>query len=164
MADGQRRRVGARAHVLGHLELAFARDHLVQERQPGDEADHRRHPRRARVRVDEALDVVEVVDPRRVLEVGGVGVLVAVAEPHQRLVRPRVVVEHRDLDDARLELEVVRVADLRLDLAQQRLEAIGRERVGVEADLVGGVGRADVEHALPGGARAAPVTMAIDRK
>ena len=98
---------------------------------------------------------VEAVDPRRVLQVRGVRVLVAIAEAHKRLVRPRVAVEHRDLDDARVEREVVRVADLRLDLAQQRLEAIGRERVGVEADLVGGVRRADVEHALPGGARAA---------
>ena len=67
----------------------------------------------------------EAVDPRRVLEVRRVGVLVAVAEAHQRLVRPGVVVEHRDLDDARLQLEVVRVAGPRLDVAQQLLEVRG---------------------------------------
>ena len=75
------------------------------------------------------------------------GILVPLAEAHQRLVRPRVLVEDRDLDDAgadhRLGLRG-RALD-RLDLAQH---VVGPDDVRVELDLERGVGRADLGDAL----------------
>ena len=38
------------------------------------------------------------------------------SEAHQGLVRPRVVVQDRDFDNGCVELDVSRVADIRLDL------------------------------------------------
>ena len=46
------------------------------------------------------------------------------------------------------QVEVVRVADLGLDLLGEREQLRRLEHVRVEAHLVGGVGRADVEHAV----------------
>jgi hypothetical protein len=51
------------------------------------------------MRLDELLDRLEAVDARRILDIGRIRVLVALAEPHQRLVGPRVLVIDRDLDD-----------------------------------------------------------------
>ena len=101
VADGQLGRVGARAQIFRHLDLLLALDHLVHERQAGDEADHRDEPGRAGMGGDEVVDAAIAVDAGGVFEVGAGRVLVALAKAHQRLVRPRVVVEHRDLDDPR---------------------------------------------------------------
>ena len=48
-----------------------------------------------------------MIDLRGVFDVGHVRRLVAVAETHQRLVRPGIVVEDRNFDDARLERGMV---------------------------------------------------------
>ena len=101
MADGQLRRVGARAQIFRRLDLPLALDHLVEERQAGDEADHRDEPGRAGMRPDEAFDAVEMVDLGGIFDVGHLRRLVAVAEAHQGLARPGIVVEHGNLDDAR---------------------------------------------------------------
>lgn len=103
VADGQLRSFGTRPQIPRHLDLPLAIDHLEHEGQAGHEADHGHEPRGAGVCPDERLDRIEAVDPRRVLQVGAVRVLVALAKAHQRLVRPGVVVEDRDLDDPRLQ-------------------------------------------------------------
>jgi hypothetical protein len=51
------------------------------------------------MRRDKGLDRVEFVDPRGIFQVGTVRVLMAFAKAHQRLARPGIVVEDRDLDD-----------------------------------------------------------------
>ena len=101
------------------------------------------------MRLDEVVDVVEVVDARRVFDVGRVRVLVALAEAHQRLVRPRVAVEDRDLDDARLERRsrARRRPRPRSRAAAPRMSS-GLDPVRVEPDLERGVGRADLDHAV----------------
>ena len=55
------------------------------------------------MRLDEAVDAVEIVDARRIFDVGRLRILMALAEAHQRLMRPGIVVIDRDLDDARLD-------------------------------------------------------------
>ena len=55
MADRELGRVGAWPQVLGHLELLLALHHLVEERQTGDEADHRHEPWRIGMGGDEFL-------------------------------------------------------------------------------------------------------------
>ena len=99
------------------------------------------------MRLDEAIHAIEIVDARCVLDVGRCRVLMALAKAHQRFVRPRIIVEDRDLDDPRLERGLglgCRFLD-RLQLLQH----VGwLDDVGIELDLKGGVGRADFGHAL----------------
>src|SRR5919112_6058519 len=111
-AEGPLGCVGARPHVLGHLDLLLRRDELVAPRQPRHEPDHGHQPRRAEERLDKVFLRVETVYARRVLEVGGVRVLVAVAEAHQSLVGPGVFHHDRHVNDSGLELEAADVADL----------------------------------------------------
>jgi hypothetical protein len=99
------------------------------------------------VRIDEVVDRVEVVDARGVLEVRRVGVLMAVAEVHQRLVGPRVVVEHGEVDDS----GVPRVlGDVRLggDVLEFRYHGVRLNHVRVELHHVGGVRRGDFVDAV----------------
>ena len=73
------------------------------------------------MRLHEAVDAVEMVDRSGVLDIRLVGRLVPIAKPHQGLVRPGIVVQHGNLDDARLEQGMPgsdRLFD-RLDLTQQ---------------------------------------------
>ena len=56
MPDGELRRVGARPQIFRHLDLPLALDHLVEEGQAGDEADHRDEPGRAGIGADEIVD------------------------------------------------------------------------------------------------------------
>ena len=53
------------------------------------------------MRFDEGLDAVKAVDPGGVVEIGAGGVLMPLAKPHQRLMRPRIAVIDRNLDDPR---------------------------------------------------------------
>ena len=147
VADGQLRSIGTRPQILRHLDLPLAIDHLEHEGQAGHEADHGHEPRGAGVRPDERLDRIEAVDPRRVLQVGAVRVLVALAKAHQRLVRPGVVVEDRDLDDPRLQ-DGFRIAGRGFEALELR-QQIGRaDAIRIELDLAGGVGRTDLGHPL----------------
>ena len=147
VADRQLGRVGARAQILRHLDLPLAVDHLVEERQAGHEAHHRDEPGRAGMRLHEAVDAVEVVDARGVFDVGALRVLVALAEAHQGLVGPGIVVEDRDLDDAGLQhrIRLVRALLQPLQLGQHVVRA---DLVRIELDLERGVGRADLGDAL----------------
>ena len=61
-------------------------------------------------RRDKVLLRVVAVDAGRVLEVGRVRVLVAVAEAHQGLVGPGVFHHHGHVNDPRLELETLDVS------------------------------------------------------
>ena len=47
----------------------------------------------------EIIDRGEIIDAGGVVEIGPARILVPFAEAHQRLVRPGIVVEYRDLDD-----------------------------------------------------------------
>ena len=87
-----------------------------------------------------------------VLEVGAVGLLVMVAEAHQHLARPGIVVVRGDVDDARLERRVGRV-DRRSDLLELSEQRVRRDDVGIEAHEVRRIGRADLDHALDAAAR-----------
>ena len=111
-AEGPLGGVGAGPHVLGHLDLLLRRDELIAPRQPRHEPDHGHQPRRAKERLDKVFLRVETVYARRVLEVGGVRVLVPVAEAHQGLVGPGVLHHDRHVNDSGLELEAADVADL----------------------------------------------------
>jgi hypothetical protein len=143
VADGELRRVGAGPQVLRRLDLPLPLHHLEEERQPRHEPDHRDEPGRARVRRDELLHGAVVVHARGVLEVGRLGVLVPLAEAHEGLARPGVVVEDRDLDDARVELELG-LADHGLERLEHAQEVVRLHHLGPEADLVRGVRRADL--------------------
>ena len=96
----------------------------------------------------ETLGGVEAVDPGGVLQVAGVGVLAVGPEPLGGLPRPRVAVEDRNLHDAGPQVEARAVADGVLDGFQLGHEVSRRQPVGIEADLVGHVCRADVDHAV----------------
>jgi len=146
MAEGQFRRVGSRAQVLGHLQLPLALDHLEHERQARDKADHRHKPRRATVGRDESVDIGQAVDPRRIFQVGAAGVLMAIAKAHQGFVGPGVVVEHRDFDDARVQGAFGH--GLGFGALHRVEQHMGRNAVRVEADLEGGVGQAHIQHTV----------------
>ena len=99
------------------------------------------------MRLDKRVDAVDIVDARGVFEIGAVGILVALAEAHQRLVGPGIIVEHGDLDDPRL--------DDRLGLARGGIEqfqlgqhVIGLDQVRIELHLIRRIGRADLGDAL----------------
>ena len=143
IADRQLRRVGARPEVFRHLELPRPLDHLEEERQAGDEPDHGDEPGSPRMGGDELLDAGLVVDPGGVVEIGGARVLVAVAKPHQRLVRPGVVVVDRELEDPRLDHRG-RLRRRGLEPLQLGQHVVRLDPVGIELDLEGGVGRADL--------------------
>ena len=70
-------------------------------------------------------------------------VLVALAEAHQRLGGPRVAEEDRDLDDPRPDLRLGLVGG-GLDPLQLGEHVVRGDHVGIELDLEGGVGRADL--------------------
>ena len=54
-----------------------------------------------------------------------VGILMALAKPHQRLMRPGIVVKHGDLDDARLERGMSAFAAAASDRLQLRQQSSG---------------------------------------
>ncbi len=99
------------------------------------------------MRLDERIDPVEIVDACRVFEVGAVGMLMALAKAHQRLVRPGIVVKHGDLDDPRRDYRFG-LLGCRVQPLQLGEHVIGLDQVGIELHLIGGVGRADLGHAL----------------
>src|SRR5436190_1780272 len=78
-------------------------DRLIEEGKAGDEAHHRDEPRGARMRLDEAVDAAQIIDTRRIFDIGALRVLMTFAKPHQRLARPWVIVIDGDLDDPSLE-------------------------------------------------------------
>ncbi|MCY1293386.1 hypothetical protein D9M70_426450 [compost metagenome] len=86
------------------------------------------------------------VDARGVLDVGARRVLVALAKTHQRLVRPRIAIEDRDLDDARANdgLGPFRCTFDRLNFLQH---IVRLDHVRIELDLERGVRRADLRDA-----------------
>ena len=147
IADGELWRIRTRAQIFRHLDLPRPLDHLVHERQAGDETDHRHEPRRAGMRGDEIVDRSVIVDPRRVFEIGRFGILVALAKAHQCLMRPRILVVGRNFDDAR--------ADHRLRLRRRILDrlhfaqhVVRLDDIRIELDLERRVGRADLGDAL----------------
>ena len=146
VADRQFRRIGARSQIFRRLDLPFALHHLIEERQARDEADHRDEPRGAGMRLHETLDAVEMVDGRGIFDVGLIGRLVPIAEAHQRLTRPGIIVEHRNFDDAGRQMRHTR-ARLRFDCLQLGEQVVGLDHVWIKFDLEGGVGRANLGHA-----------------
>ena len=125
MADGELRRVGARAQILRNFDLPGALDHLVHEGQAGHETHHGDEPGGARMRRDEARRIGIAVDAGGIIEVGARRVLVALAKAHQRLAGPGIVVENRILDDAGLQRRIDRCGRCleRLDLGQEVVRA-----------------------------------------
>src|SRR5918997_2884834 len=111
-AEGAFGGVGAGPHVLGDLDLLLRRHELVAPGQPRHEPDHGHQPRRAQECLDESFLRVEAVYAGRVLEVGGIRILVPIAEAHQGLVGPGIFDHHRHVHDHGLELKTVNVADL----------------------------------------------------
>ena len=96
---------------------------------------------------DEVVDRRVVVDPRGIFEIGGLRVLVPLAKTHQRLVRPGILIEHRDFDDP--------CSDHRIGPAGRTFnglhfaqDIVGSDDVGIELDLERGVGRANLGHAF----------------
>src|SRR3546814_3320659 len=82
---------------------------------------------------------------RSVLEIGAARILMPLAETHQSLVRPRIIVEDRNLHDARLQHRNGFVC--RLIHALQFPEHVVRSNaVRIELDLERGVGRRSEEH------------------
>ena len=81
------------------------------------------------MRLDERVDPVKIVDACCVFEIGAVGILMALAEAHQRLVRPGIVVKHRDLDDP----QAVLLGKNDVERIPGRLGATGRPVIGVES-------------------------------
>lgn len=99
------------------------------------------------MRLDEGVDALEAVDPGGVLEIGPVWILMTLAEAHQGLVRPGIIVKHGNLDDPRLDhrLRFLRCGIQPLQLGE---EIVGLDLVGIELDLIGRVCRADLGDAL----------------
>src|SRR5215207_729799 len=110
--EGPLRGVGAGPHVLWNLDLLLRRDELVAPGESRYEPDHGDQPRGAEKSLYEFLLRVVAVYAGRVLEVGGVRVLVPIAEAHQGLVGPGVLHHDRHVDDAGLQLEAPDVTDL----------------------------------------------------
>ncbi len=92
---------------------------------------------------NEGVVAGEAVDAGRVFEVGHGRVLVAFTETHQRLVRPWILVEDRDFHDTGADdrVRLLRIALDGLDLAQ---DVVGRNDIGIELHLEGGVRRTDL--------------------
>lgn len=146
MAEGEFWSISARAQVLGHLQLPLALDHLEHERQARDKPDHRHKPRRAAVGCDKRVDIGQAIDACGVFQVGAAGVLVTVAKTHQRFVRPRVVVQHRDFDDARVQGAFGHGLGFGgLHRIEQHMR---RDAVGVKANLERCIGQAHIQHAF----------------
>ena len=99
------------------------------------------------MRLNEPVDAVEIIDACRVFDIGTLGVLMALAEAHQRLVCPGIIVEHGDLDDQRRD-HWLGLPGGRIQPFQLCEHVIGLDQVRIELDVVGGVGRADLGNAL----------------
>jgi hypothetical protein len=132
--------VSAWPQVFRRLNLSLTFDHLIEERQTGHESDHRYEPGRARMRLHKPIDAVEVIDFGGVFDIGHVRCLMAIAKPHQRFVRPGIVVEHGDLDNARLERGMPATCG-NFDRFQLAQEIVGLDDIGIELDLERGVSR-----------------------
>ena len=74
--------------------------------------------------------------------------LMPVAEAHQRLVRPGIVVEDGNLDDAGRELGSARAGLAPRAPCISAMQIVGLDHVGIELDLKRGVGRADLGDAV----------------
>ena len=70
----------------------------------------------------------------------------ALAKPHQRLVRPRIVVEHGNLDDARRQFQIG-AANRGLNLLERAEHFVGMNDVRIEPHQIGGVRWANLRHA-----------------
>ncbi len=99
------------------------------------------------MRLDESVDAVEIVDARRIFDVGRIRVLVAFAEAHQRFMRPRIIVIDRYLDDARLD-DGLGLGRRLLDRLQLLQHVGGLDHVGIELHLHRGIGGADLGDTL----------------
>ncbi|MNE14584.1 hypothetical protein D3C80_1074670 [compost metagenome] len=97
---------------------------------------------------DEGLDIGQAVDARGVLQVSAGGVLVAIPKAHQGFMGPGVVVQHRDLDDPRLQRTLGH--RLRLGAAHGFEQCLGGDTVRVEADLERRIGQAHIKYAIQG--------------
>ena len=94
-----------------------------------------------------------------------VGVLVPVPEAHQRLVRPGVVEQHRDVDDPGGQHVVLGdLAGLLLQLLEHGDQVVRGQHVGVDPDQVGGVGRADVHDPVEGSRSASALVIIMALK
>ena len=145
MADRELGRVGAWAEIFRHFQLFLALDHLEQERQPGDESDHGDKPRRTRMRGNEVVDRFVAVDARTVFQIGAVGILMALAKAHQRLVRPWIVVQHGYLNDPRRQFQIG-ATKFGLDLLQLAEHLVGMNNIRIEPHQIRRVRRTDFRH------------------
>lgn len=146
VTDGKFGRVGARTQVFGHFDLPCPLDQLEQERQARHETHHRDEPWRTAVRRDKLVHRLVTVYVRGVLDIGGSRLLMTLTEAYEYLVRPRVVVEHRNLDDTRIEFQLD-AAHVTLEVLQQLHHVSWVYHVGVELYLVGRVCGADLRDA-----------------
>jgi hypothetical protein len=128
----------------------LAINHLVEERQAGDEAHHRNEPWRAGMGLDETVDAAEVVYTGRVFDIRALGILMPLPEPHERLPRPRIVVKDRNLYDPRLQHGIT-LLRATLQLLQLGEEIISLDGIGIELDLERSIGGADLRNALDPG-------------
>src|SRR5208282_1611884 len=90
------------------------------------------------MRGDKFIDGPEAIDSCGILDVCALRVLMALAEPHQRLARPWIVVEHRNFHDACRKLKIG-VADLRLYVLECVQHLVGVNHVRIETDQIRGV-------------------------
>ncbi|KAG1649056.1 hypothetical protein GQR58_029367 [Nymphon striatum] len=133
---------GEATAVLWDLKLFVAFHQLIEERQASHEAHHRHKPRLRVMRFDECVSIRKAVDLRSIVKICAVRVLMTFAKPHQRLMCPGVLVEDRNLDDAggQTLLGGFRLTFQFLNFSH---DVIGRNNIGVKADLEGGVRGAD---------------------
>src|SRR5262245_46586953 len=147
MPDCQLRRIGARPQIFRHLDLMLAINHLVEERQAGDEAHHRNEPWRAGMGLYETIDAAKVVYTYRVFDIRAPRILMSLPEAHERLPRPRIVVKDRNFYDTCLQngITLLRTS---LQLLQLGEEIISLDGIGIELDLERSVGGADLRNAV----------------
>lgn len=99
------------------------------------------------MRLDEGIDAIEPVDARGVFEISPIWILMPLAEAHQGLVRPGIVVEHGDFDDPRLDHRLGLLGP-RIQSLQLGEEIVGLDLIWIELDLIGCIRWADLGHAL----------------
>jgi urea carboxylase len=105
MAHREFRRIGARPQIFRRLDLPLAFHHLIEERQPRNEPHHGHKPRRTRMGFHEAIDAIEVVDPRGVFNVSGLRILMPITELHQRLIVKWKPIDRAEYDETAAAVE-----------------------------------------------------------
>ncbi|MNE44316.1 hypothetical protein D3C80_1385360 [compost metagenome] len=97
---------------------------------------------------DERLDIRQAVDPGSVFQVGYARVLMTVAKTHQGFVGPGVVVQHRNLDDSRVQGTLG--DGLGFSGFHRFKQRMRGDTVRVETNLERRIGQAHIQHAVEG--------------